>query len=374
MLNKYDFKYILKRVIVFFIIGLIMSLIGSFKVRAYSMVETAPIGNTNNLYNYKDILPGSSATSINLPNVIFRNYGKGNINFTITYGANSSNNTSRNIVEVRAIGTGNGIWNCDIGNYYNYFDSNKQLQTATINCPVNLDNQGVEAFYILLNAYDANGQGMVVYYSTYATFTRDGFDSTAIINALNTLDAHNMQYLTYVIDNSNTNWTNALNRMQQIYIALDQGNLTLANILLKLDEIENSSKAVEDAINSDNIDNNAVTDNTQGWEQQTSYVPTGSSGGSITDLLTLPIKLIQGFVNGLNSSCVPFNLGNLYGTDLILPCINISSFIGLPLWTTIDILFSGFMILHIGKKFVKIFNDFTNLRSGQMDDLYGGGN
>lgn len=370
---KRDFKYILKRIIIGTGIALMCANLSSCKVKAYSMVETAPIGDTNYLYHYKDILPGYSSSSINLPNVIFRNYGKGNINFTITYGANSSPSTSRNIVEVRAIGTGNGIWNCDIGNYYNYFDSNKQLQTATVNCPVNLDSQGVEAFYFLLNAYDVNNQGMVIYYSTYATFTRDGFDSTGIISALNTMDAHNMQYLTYVIDNSNTNWSNALTRMQNIYTALDTGNLTLANILLKLNDLDNNTQDINNTLNDDTIDNNEVNNQTQGWEQQGSYVPSGSSGGSLTDLLTIPLKLLQGIVNGLGSSCVPFNLGTLFDTPLILPCIDISSFIGQPLWVTIDILMSGFMIYSIAKKFIRIFNDFTNLKSNQVDDIYGGG-
>ena len=33
----------------------------------------------------------------------------------------------------------------------------------------------------------------------------------------------------------------------------------------------------------------------------------------------------------------------------------------------------GFMIFAISKKLVRIFNDFTNLRDHQIDELYGGG-
>lgn len=373
MLNKYDFKYILKRVIVFFTIGLIMSIIGSFKVRALDLVETAPMCSGS--FCYVDLVPGSSSVSAGFGTPYFSGYGKGFLEFTIGYGMSSTNNTSRYIYDITLTSSDNSHkFNCELAPNTTYLDSNKTQVVGVVKCPVDFSSSGVGSLTFNANLYDLNGQGLVIYYSKYMTFYRDGFNVSPIVNAINDMSANNMLYLTYVINNSNTNFDRLDNSQITIYNKINEMNNNLLSLIDILNTNNQNIEDIKNDIQSDNIDESAVTDNSQGWEQQTNYVPTGGSGGSITDLLTLPIKLIQGFVNGLNSSCVPFNLGNLYGTDLILPCINISSFIGMPLWTTIDILFSGFMILHIGKKFVKIFNDFTNLRSNQMDDLYGGGN
>ena len=94
-----------------------------------------------------------------------------------------------------------------------------------------------------------------------------------------------------------------------------------------------------------------------------------ASDTPISDLITLPITLINVFINGIDSSCSPVNLGNLYGTDLIFPCINIEQTIGSDLWSTIDILFSIFMCYNIGMLFVSAFSGITSLRD-DFDSLY----
>lgn len=98
------------------------------------------------------------------------------------------------------------------------------------------------------------------------------------------------------------------------------------------------------------------------------------SDNVVADMVTMPITLLQAYLNGFNGTCKTFNLGSLMGSDLSLPCINLQNYFGATLWSVIDILFSGFMIFALGKKFVKIFNDFTNLKDTQVNELYGGGN
>ena len=131
--------------------------------------------------------------------------------------------------------------------------------------------------------------------------------------------------------------------------------------------IANNTTNINNSINDSSIDNNNTSSSTTSWGNK------NATNGTITNLLTLPISLLQAIVNGLQTTCSSFSLGSLFNTNITLPCINISNLIGNGLWTTIDILFSGFMILAIGKKLVKIFNDFTNLKTNQVDELYGGG-
>lgn len=156
----------------------------------------------------------------------------------------------------------------------------------------------------------------------------------------------------YVAKNDTSNITNAINNQSQ------QQHQDSINTQNKLNDINNT-------MNNGSIDN--PSNNTSNWGNM------NASNGVITNLLTLPIQLMQGYVNGLNSSCTPFNLGNLFGTNITLPCINIGNLIGSSLWGVIDVLFSGFMIFGIAKKLIKIFNDFTNMRGNQVDELYGGG-
>lgn len=134
-----------------------------------------------------------------------------------------------------------------------------------------------------------------------------------------------------------------------------------------IQETADNTKDINDTMNDSSIDNNNTSSSTTSWGNK------NASNGTITNLLTLPISLLQAIVNGIQSSCSSFSLGSLFGTNIVLPCINIGSLIGSALWSTIDILFSGFMILAIAKKLIKIFNDFTNLKTNQVDELYGGG-
>lgn len=94
-----------------------------------------------------------------------------------------------------------------------------------------------------------------------------------------------------------------------------------------------------------------------------------ANNGVINNLVTLPINLARSYLNGFNSSCTPYNLGNLLGTDLVLPCINMSSYLGV-VWNVIDVIISGIFIFIFGKKCVKIFNDVTNMKNNQIDEVF----
>lgn len=93
------------------------------------------------------------------------------------------------------------------------------------------------------------------------------------------------------------------------------------------------------------------------------------SNSPVSDLITMPITLMQAYVNGFSSSCSPVSLGTLYGYTLTLPCINLEEYLGGTLWSLIDALFSIFMVYNIAMLCVSIYESITSLDDG-MQQLY----
>ena len=95
-----------------------------------------------------------------------------------------------------------------------------------------------------------------------------------------------------------------------------------------------------------------------------------ASNGTISSLLLMPITLLQKILNAMSGTCSAINTGQLLGEDFILPCISIPDLIGSGLWSVIDVIGSGALAYAIGKKFIKIFNQFTNLKEGGLESAY----
>lgn len=141
------------------------------------------------------------------------------------------------------------------------------------------------------------------------------------------------------------------NGNQALNDSIEEQNKTSKGILGKLGDLFNF-------FNNDDVDNENTTDT---LENLSNDLPTNSV---ISDLLLLPVTMLQSIVNSISGSCSSFNLGSLYGSNLVLPCINIQSYLGSTIWTFIDLVFSGTFILVIRKKFIQIFENITNLRNG----------
>lgn len=125
---------------------------------------------------------------------------------------------------------------------------------------------------------------------------------------------------------------------------------------------------INDSLTNDNIPTDSFNGTAFGeWKD---LLP---SDTPITDLLLLPVNFLSAFIVGFGGTCQPFNLGNFFGTDLILPCINPATYLGSSLWTIIDIICSGLMCFAISKKLIKIWDDMTDMRDNLTNDLYGGG-
>lgn len=143
---------------------------------------------------------------------------------------------------------------------------------------------------------------------------------------------------------------------------LNTQNNKTDELIGKTEETNKELGDLNDNITNDNIDSDNVSNAFNEFE---SFV---DENATISSLLTLPVTLFTAILNGMQNSCSPFNLGSLYGEDLILPCIDISSYLGGTLWTMIDIIISGFAIYFISQKFIKVFNSFSSMKEGDVID------
>lgn len=123
-------------------------------------------------------------------------------------------------------------------------------------------------------------------------------------------------------------------------------------------ETNNNINNINDTLNDDTID--SPSDMLEDFED---LLP---SNGVITQLLALPITWYQKILNSLSGTCQSFNLGSLYGTNLIMPCIELSDYLGSTLVNTIDLMITGFFILHIARKMIKAFENFTSMKEGDV--------
>lgn len=161
---------------------------------------------------------------------------------------------------------------------------------------------------------------------------------------------------------------------QQITEAVQSSGLATANSVSQvqqgINEVKQEIKGMEeqqkhtneklDSIDS-TLNDSSVDSSDSTINDLKGKIPTNSV---ISDLLLLPVKFLQNFVNALGSSCTQFSLGNLYGTDLFMPCINIKNYLGVGIWTTIDLILSGLFVYSLRKKFIEIYENLTNLKNG----------
>lgn len=122
--------------------------------------------------------------------------------------------------------------------------------------------------------------------------------------------------------------------------------------------INNSINNVDNTINNDNVDspNNALSN-------LNSYLATNST---ISNLIILPITLFQKVLTSLNGTCSSYDLGEYKGTHIILPCINISDYIGITLFNVIDVLISGLLIYKMSRKFIAVFHNLSSMKEGDV--------
>lgn len=101
-----------------------------------------------------------------------------------------------------------------------------------------------------------------------------------------------------------------------------------------------------------------ITDSSTDFESPSIDTDTGPISG----LLTMPITLAQSIINN-SSSCTAFSLGELLGTNLSMPCIDLESILGSTLYNIIDVICCGVFIFSLRKVLVNVYVKVMSLRN-----------
>ncbi len=86
------------------------------------------------------------------------------------------------------------------------------------------------------------------------------------------------------------------------------------------------------------------------------------SSGPISGLITMPLTLLNKFLNGFNGQCQSYSLPPLLGSVITFPCLNLESTLGSDIWSKIDGLICLFLIYEIAMMVVSWFEKVTSLQ------------
>lgn len=117
--------------------------------------------------------------------------------------------------------------------------------------------------------------------------------------------------------------------------------------------INNNNQNTQTIVN--NITTPSIDSNTTNTDSLIT-IPNSNGKNVVLDLLMTPVNLFTNIINSFSNSCVSYNLGNLLGTNLILPCVNLQNILGSSLYTIIDSIFAFgmlFAFIRSVKKFIQ---------------------
>ena len=145
-------------------------------------------------------------------------------------------------------------------------------------------------------------------------------------------------------------YSNDLNNIQS---GIDNTNKKLQENNEEIKKQTEEQKKTNDTLKDDNIDSSKTKIEDKSAD---------ASKSPISSLLTLPLKILGNINTGLSGTCSPFSLGTMFGTELILPCIDLESRLGSWLWGLIDSFFCIFLIYNVGMLAVKIWTDVIMMK------------
>jgi len=128
--------------------------------------------------------------------------------------------------------------------------------------------------------------------------------------------------------------------------------------------INNQNNNTNKIIDSQNQTNNTIKDDTPPEDSDVKGIfdfDSNTSNTPISDLISMPITLLQAYLDGFSASCTTFNLGTLFGHNLSIPCIQPQRYLGDNLWSLIDICISLFLSYNVGLMCISIFESITSL-------------
>lgn len=171
--------------------------------------------------------------------------------------------------------------------------------------------------------------------------------------------------LVYINQSNSTGWIGAQFKLNG-NISINTVSMGNASIIENQNQNQQQTNErldnIENTLTDSTVDNDNVIDT---FDTLNGLI---DDSGVITSLMILPVNLFSQINTSVQSECTTFNLGNLFGHNLSLPCINLENILGNELWIMIDILFSGLFVYHIAKVFIRMFDNMTSLSEGDVID------
>lgn len=323
MLDKNDRKYIIRRIITYIAIAMIMLLFNTLKAKAVTYSQ----------------------------GVTFSSYGQWGQRETQTKFFNGNNT----LLE-----------------YHYTISPSYQVLCDTEQCLVEFYYNGVCSEYHINNNQTSTSNTSFQVIANSAQLTTGNYPMCSVTSSGIQCIVNNGNRISELTLYSNTTdfSSQGINSAKCTFTLHDRINIynLSGDVATAINQNTQAVNEVNNSINDDSgVSNNDVSGGASDWASN------NATSGAINQLVLMPITLLQSFTNGINGACQTYDFGELWGTHITLPCINLSTTLG-SVWTIVDIIMSGIFIFIFGKRCVKIFNDFTNLKSGQIDSLYGGGN
>ena len=369
MWNDNDTKYIIKRLILYILITGIVFFAGQRCAKAYSMIGYNLDGGTN--VTYTNNPPGLGG------NPWFIDYG--------LYA--SSNNISGRYLTIVADMSMNIT---SVDNYVSYISTARDTLTASnLRCGIGTnfrtgyDNTfipTVENFNVYYSRNLSSGistirvQFIYKQQRTFQNYSTTNYSCWFERNPSNGLFAQgfsSVQWPVYIdftgynvsfslSEDPNTALLQEQNRLIEIQNQLQQQNIQAIN---------NNTQAI-------NYYNNWSMegyDNTidLGFIDGLDGLFTTGDDDFIRQFILFPINFFTMLFSSMTSdTCVSYNLGNLYGTNLVLPCINYKQYIGDVLYSIIDIIMGTALMFGI-VRFIRGYIDVVINVSGKATRICG---
>lgn len=275
-----DIKYIIKRVIIGVLIAIILMAIKNVNAEEIGSISNVNIHsnwNATQVFTVSSAQTNASFYETELAkNPPLKNYGKGFVIFSLDYYANGTYQPSINGVSIKS---GSDLFACEIGNTSSYSDNNVMHNVMSIKCYVNLGSSGVERIRFQSPYRPTNMGTLAIYLSRYMTFV--GSPSPT----------------------SNQDIINTITNNSQQQIALEREQITNQQTIIQ-QQTQTNQKLSD--IN-DNLTNDTPADSNEiSIALDPGNLP---GGGAISNLLSLPLILLNQLLSVLGFSC----------TDAIIP-------------------------------------------------------
>lgn len=337
--NDNDYKYIVKRVIVYVIIGLITFFGASQCAKAQVLSYQLTTGSSV-LSPSQDWI---TEVGITLPTNVFSSAGQGELigSFVVT-----TSGTPFPFIKGVDVRTNTSIYQCDIGTMLDYKDTIQEYAMITFRCPMEIYQGGS------LRSINIQGNWKtqdVIRFGNYISYVLQGSNgSQEIINA--TTSSFNSIIANVAQGNAQAH-LDAENIINSVNTATQQ----------EVNAINNNTQAINDLNDTINADFEFNSD----WTGQLNVF--GDDTNIFVTIVTFPFNILRVLMGTVeNSTCQPILLGNLLGTSLVMPCINIQSIIGSTIYNTIDTIFGMVIIFGVVLYLKKLFEYVMNYGESTM--------